>query len=192
MSEINTPTMEPVVRESGTPTAPVSKTLFWGGWLLSALPVLMLLMSGLMKLVKPAPIVEGFTHLGWDENLALVLGILELVCTVIYVLPRTAVLGAILLTGYLGGAIATHVRIGEPFYGPLVLGVLVWGGLYLREARLRALLPLRSSHVRSYLAATRVSAGLPFESRLQVGEMLASEHFRKPNKEEGMSEIRSS
>jgi hypothetical protein len=68
----------------------------------------------------------------------------ELVCTETYVIPWTSVLGAILLTGYLGGAIATHVRIGEPFYGPLVLGVLVWGGLYLRCKRVRALIPLRS------------------------------------------------
>ncbi len=130
--------------QADTQTAPASKWLLWAGLVISALPVLVLLMSGVMKLVKPAPVAEGFTHLGWDESLALILGILELGCTVIYLIPRTSVLGAILLTGYLGGAIATHVRIGEPFYGPLVLGVLGWGGLYLRDARLRALLPLRS------------------------------------------------
>ena len=124
--------------------APVSKPVLWAGWIISALPVLMLLSSGITKLVKPAFVVEGFTHLGWDESLALNLGILELFCTVVYAIPRTAVLGAILLTGYFGGAIATHVRIVEPFYGALVLGVLVWAGLYLRDARLRALLPLRS------------------------------------------------
>ena len=124
--------------------APVSKPVLWAGWIISALPVLMLLSSGITKLVKPAFVVEGFTHLGWDESLALNLGILELFCTVVYAIPRTAVLGAILLTGYFGGAIATHVRIVEPFYGALVLGVLVWAGLYLRDARLRVLLPLRS------------------------------------------------
>jgi hypothetical protein len=72
------------------------------------------------------------------------LGILELICAVIYVIPRTSMLGAILLTGYLGGAIATHVRVGEQFIMPAVLGVLIWGGLYLRDYRLRALLPLRT------------------------------------------------
>jgi hypothetical protein len=130
--------------QSGTQTAPVSKKMFWAGIVVSALPVLMLLASGVMKLAKPAPVVEGFAKFGYDENLALGIGIVELVCTVIYVIPRTSVLGAILLTGYLGGAIATHVRISDAFFPPLILGVLVWGGLYLRDARLRALLPLRS------------------------------------------------
>jgi hypothetical protein len=131
--------------ELDTPTAPVSKAALWAGRVASALPVLMLVFSGVMKLVKPAPVVEGFAHLGWDDQLALGLGILELGCTTIYLIPRTAVLGAILLTGYLGGAIATHVRIGEPYFLQAGLGVLVWLGLYLRDARLRALLPLRSS-----------------------------------------------
>jgi hypothetical protein len=94
--------------------------------------------------VQPTFVVEGSTQLGWGEGLILGLGILELVCTVIFLMPQTAVLGAILLTGYLGGETATHVRIGDPFFAPIVLGVLVWGGLYLRDARLRALLPLRS------------------------------------------------
>ena len=110
---------------------------------MSLLPALMLLMSAYMKFAKPPPVVEGFTHLGWPEKLAFSLGILELVCTLIYLVPRTAVLGAILLTGYLGGAIAAHVRIGEPFITPLILGVAVWGGLFLRDQRLRALIPLR-------------------------------------------------
>jgi hypothetical protein len=96
-------------------------------------------------LVKADGVVDGFQKFGWDENLALALGILELCCTAIYVIPRTSVLGAILLTGYLGGATATHVRISDPsFAAPIVLGVLVWLGLFLRDARLRALLPLRS------------------------------------------------
>jgi uncharacterized protein YndB with AHSA1/START domain len=124
--------------------APVSKKAIWAGRILSALPVLMLLLSGVMKLVKPAPVVEGFTHLGYPESLSLGIGILELVCTVLYVIPRTSVLGAILLTGYLGGATATHVRVGEPFFAPVILGVLIWGGLVLRDSRLRDLLPLRS------------------------------------------------
>ncbi len=127
----------------GTQTAPVLKKMLWAGRIMSTLPVLMLLFSGVMKLVKPAPVVEGFAHLGYPESLALGLGTVELACTVVYVVPRTSVLGAILLTGYLGGATATHVRIGEPFFMPIILGVLVWGGLFLRDERLRALLPLR-------------------------------------------------
>jgi uncharacterized membrane protein YphA (DoxX/SURF4 family) len=122
---------------------PASKAKLWAGYVASALPVLMLLLSGVMKLIKAAPVVEAFDHLGWPESLALALGILEIGCTAVYLIPRSAVLGAILLTGYLGGAIATHVRIGEQFFGPLIFGVLVWVELYLRDDRLRALLPLR-------------------------------------------------
>jgi len=110
---------------------------------MSALPVLMLIFSAIMKFINPTPVVEGFVHSGYPENLALPLGILELGCAVIYVIPRLSVLGAILLTGYLGGAIATHVRIGEPFFIQVILGVLVWGGLFLRNHRLRVLIPLR-------------------------------------------------
>jgi len=127
-----------------TQTATVSKKMLWTGYIISALPVLMLLFSGVMKLAKPASVVEGFIRLGYPESLALGIGIVELACTVLYVIPRSAVLGAILLTGYLGGATATHVRIGEPFFATIVLGVLVWGGLFLRDPRLRALVPLRS------------------------------------------------
>jgi len=129
---------------SSTHAAPVSKKTLWAGRTSSTLPVLMLVFSAVLKLLKPAPVVEGFVHLGYPENLVLALGIVELTCTVVYLIPRTSILGAILLTGYLGGATATHVRIGEPFYIPVVLGVLVWGGLYLRDPRLRALIPLRS------------------------------------------------
>jgi hypothetical protein len=127
-----------------TPTAPVSKKVLWAGRVMSGLPVAMLLFSGIIKLVQPAPVVDEFVRLGYPESLVLGIGILELACTAIYVIPRTSVLGAILLTGYLGGATATHVRVGDPFFGPVVLGALVWGGLLLRDARLRALLPLRS------------------------------------------------
>jgi DoxX-like protein len=129
--------------QSDAQTATVSKTMLWAGRVISALPVLMLLLSGVMKLAKPEFVVKGFIDLGWPEHLALALGIVEVACTVIYVIPRTAVLGAILMTGYLGGAIATHVRMEQPFIAPLILGVLVWGGLYLRDVRLRTLLPLR-------------------------------------------------
>ena len=127
------------------PVVHASKTTLWIGRILSTLPVLMLLMSGVMKFLKPTEVVEGFAKLGWPDNLAQGLGVVELVCTALYVIPRTSVLGAILLTGYLGGAIATHVRIGDPFLVPVILGVVLWLGLYLRDARLRALIPLRSS-----------------------------------------------
>ena len=130
---------------SGTETTPVSTRMLWAGRIVSALPVLLLTLSGVMKLVKPAPVVEGFTHLGYPEDLALGLAIVELACTLLYVIPRTSVLGAILLTGYLGGATATHVRVGDAFVAPVLLGVVLWLGLYLRDSRLRALLPLRRS-----------------------------------------------
>jgi uncharacterized membrane protein YphA (DoxX/SURF4 family) len=124
---------------------PASKAMIWIGWLLSALPSLMLLFSGGMKLLKPDDLVKGFEHLGYPEHLALTLGIVEIGCTLLYLIPRTAVLGAILLTGYLGGAIATHVRLLEmQFLAPLVLGVLIWGGLFLRDPRVRALIPIRT------------------------------------------------
>jgi hypothetical protein len=123
----------------------VSKPALWGGWILSALPVLALLLSGSMKLVHPPNLAEGFKTLGWPEEYALGLGILEIACAVVYLIPQTSVLGAILMTGYLGGAIATHVRVGQFGVIPQIgLGVLVWLGLYLRDPRLRALVPLRS------------------------------------------------
>lgn len=125
-------------------SAPVSKKALRAGWVVSALPALLLVFSAVLKLAKVPAAVEGFKALGYDESVALGIGIVELACTVLYLIPCSTVLGAILLTGYLGGATATHVRVGESFFAPILLGVLVWGGLYLREARLRALLPLRS------------------------------------------------
>jgi hypothetical protein len=121
----------------------MSKKSLWAGRILSALPVLLLAFSASMKFVKAPSVVEGMTHLGWPERLTLPLGILELGCTLLYVIPQTSVLGAILLTGYLGGAMATHVRIGEPVFTHVILGVIIWLGLFLREPRLRALTPLR-------------------------------------------------
>src|SRR5581483_3713515 len=128
---------------SPTLAAPVSSKALWAGRVISSLPVLMLLMSAVMKVLKPDDVVKGFNHLGYHDSLALGLAILELACTVLYILPSTAVLGAVLLTGYLGGAIATHVRVGDAYVMPALLGVLIWGGLYLRDARVRALLPFR-------------------------------------------------
>ena len=135
--------VEETIMLATTQTPPVSKKMLWGGYLISALPVLMLLFSGTMKVMKSAQAVEGFAHFGYPDNVAFGIGVVELISTVLYVIPQTSVLGAILLTGYLGGATATHVRVGELFIFPILLGVLVWGGLFLRDARLRALLPLR-------------------------------------------------
>ncbi len=124
-----------------------SKKGVWTGRVLSGLVVLFLIPDGIIKFIKPAPVVDAFAHLGLPLSLANTIGILLLVCTAIYAFPRTAVLGAILLTGYLGGAVATHLRAGDPLFShilfPTYLGVMLWLGLYLRDERLRALVPLR-------------------------------------------------
>jgi hypothetical protein len=117
--------------------------MLWSGRVVSALPVLMLTLSGVMKLVQPPMVIEGLTKLGYPTSLLVPLGIVELACTILYIVPQTSVLGAILLTGYLGGATATHLRVGESWIGPVLLGILIWLGLFLRDSRLRALLPLR-------------------------------------------------
>jgi hypothetical protein len=130
--------------ESVTQTAPVSNKLVWTGRIISALIILLLLFSGAGKLYKPVQVLDEFTRLGYPGSVILGIGIVEIACAIIYAIPRTAVLGAILVTGYLGGATATHVRVGDPFFMPILIGVLIWVGLFLREDRLRALLPLRS------------------------------------------------
>jgi len=119
----------------------------WAGRVLSALPAAFLLVDAVMKLVKPAVVVEATVALGYPERVLVPLGIALLACTALYAIPSTAVLGAIVSTGYLGGAVATHVRVGGgvfPVVFPIILGVLLWGGLYLRDERLRALLPGRA------------------------------------------------
>ena len=116
----------------------------WAGRIISTLPALFLLIDGIMKLVKPAVVVETTVKLGYSESVITGLGLVLLACTIIYLIPRTAVLGAIFLTGYLGGAIATHVRVGDPLFTvifPVIFGAMLWGGLYLRNERLRSLLP---------------------------------------------------
>ena len=123
---------------SDTEAAPVSKKSLWAGRIISALVVLFLLFDAIAKLMKIAPVLQAFDRLGYSTGLAVPIGVLLLVCTAVYVIPRTSILGAILLTAYLGGATATHVRAGEPFYFPVLFGVLVWAGLYLREDRLHA------------------------------------------------------
>ncbi|HKB41830.1 MAG TPA: DoxX family protein [Gemmataceae bacterium] len=132
---------------SDTQPAPVSKGMLWTGWILSALPALFLLVDGVMKLIRPAVVVETTVQLGYPESVILGLGTVLLACTVLYLIPATSILGAILLTGYLGGAVATHVRVEDGLFAvlfPVILGALLWGGLVLRESRLRALLPLRT------------------------------------------------
>jgi hypothetical protein len=121
-----------------------SKAMLWTGWIISALIALALVMSAVLKFVQPGDFVGEFTRLGWPGSLAVALGIVEFTCAILYAVPQTAVLGAILVTGYLGGAIATHVRIEEQFVPPLIMGLLAWAGLYLRDSRLRSLVPWRS------------------------------------------------
>ena len=136
-----------------TQTALVSKKGLWAGRLMSGLVVAFLAIDVVIKFLRPAPspVVETFAHVGWPLSLAPVLGTILLASTALYILPKTSVLGAILLTGYLGGAVATQLRAGDPLFShvlfPTYLGVLLWGGLYLREDRLRALIPLRRSKV---------------------------------------------
>jgi DoxX-like protein len=120
-----------------------SKKMLWTGRIISALVIVFLLSDSIGKMVKLAPYLEGTVRVGYPASLVVPIGIVLLVCTVVYAIPTTSVLGAILLTGYLGGATATHVRVGQPFWFPIMMGVLVWAGLFLREERLRALIPLR-------------------------------------------------
>jgi DoxX-like protein len=131
-----------------TPAAArVSKTALWVGRVVSVLAALFLLFDGVMKLGKPAFVVEATLRLGYPEDVILGLGIVLAASTVLYLIPQTSVLGAILLTGYLGGAVASHVRVGDPIFPilfPIIFGVLIWGGLYLRDERLRSLVPLRA------------------------------------------------
>ncbi len=124
---------------SDTQATSTPKWMLWTGRVLTILMGLALLASGIVKLVMPPFTPEGSPDIGWDASLVPILGIVELVCAIIYLFPRTAVFGAILLTGYLGGAVATHVRVHDHFFAPIILGVLLWLGLYLREARLRAI-----------------------------------------------------
>jgi hypothetical protein len=125
-------------------SSPVSKTTLWISRVMSALPVLLVLLSSVMKLMKMAAVVEGFARAGLSERLIIPVGVIELVCVIVYVIPQTAVLGAILMTGLLGGATITTLRIGDPTYPmPVVLGMLAWGGLFLRDTRLRELIPIR-------------------------------------------------
>lgn len=120
-----------------------SKAARIAGWILSLLPALLLIFSAVMKFAKPPSVVDGFRQFGYPEHLIVPLGVVELVCAALYLFPRTATLGAVLLAGYLGGAVATNVRVGSSAWiMPLLCGVLLWLGLFLRDRRLRELLPV--------------------------------------------------
>ena len=127
---------------STTYAAPVSKARLSAGHIVSAIPVLFLLFDSVIKLTAMEPVVESFRQLGYPVSLGLAIGVLELACLALYVVPRTSVLGAILLTGYLGGAVATHVRVGSPLFThilfPIYVAALIWGGLSARTPAPRA------------------------------------------------------
>ena len=119
----------------------------WIARVLTTILVLFFLMDATIHILRPAPVVEAMNQLGFPLAFAPVLGVIELVCLALWLLPRSALLGAVLLTGILGGAVAAHARVGDPAFPtvifPLLIGLMVWGPLYLREPRLRALFPWR-------------------------------------------------
>jgi hypothetical protein len=133
--------------EYGAHTAPISKGQLWAGRVLSGVAVLFMLFDTVIHAMKPPPVVQGFGELGFPLSAAVPLSIIELTCIVLYLIPRTSVLGAILLTGYLGGAVAVQVRIGAPLItnilAPIYIALLLWGGLYMRDERVRAIVPVR-------------------------------------------------
>lgn len=134
-----------------TATAGPSKSRLWASRVVSAVPSLFFLVDGSMKLFKPAVVVETTLKLGYPESSIAAIGVVLLSCTILYLIPRTAVLGAVLLTAYLGGAVATHVRVSGPLFNivfPVTLCVFVWGGLWLRNSNLRRLLPLIDASAR--------------------------------------------
>lgn len=128
-----------------------SRGSIWAGRILSGLVVLFLLLDAVIHLANPAPVIEASKRLGIPLNRSLAIGILELVCIAVYLIPRTAVVGAVLLTGYLGGAIAIHMRAGSSFFEmvvfPVLVAAMVWGGLLLRDRRARALVGPQSCSV---------------------------------------------
>jgi hypothetical protein len=123
--------------------ATASGKIVWVGRAISILASLVFLLSAFLKLKGGPELAQGMAHLGLPGSMVVPLAILELSCVVVYLIPATSVLGAIVLTGYIGGAICTHWRVGDPFYTQIALGIFVWLGLYLRENRLKGLVPLR-------------------------------------------------
>ena len=133
--------MEAILNRPAESSTRAAKTKLWTARILGTLVSLFLIVDAIGKILRFAPYVEGTAKVGYPDATLVPLGLVLLASTLLYVVPRTAVLGAILLTGYLGGATATHVRMEQPFFFPIVFGVLVWGCLYLRDARVRSLLP---------------------------------------------------
>jgi hypothetical protein len=117
----------------------------WIGWGLTGLLSALLLFSAAMKFVGGPAVEQGFAQLGLPLSMRVPLGVLEAACTLVYLIPATSVLGAILLAGYVGGAICTHWRVGDPFFLQVLIAILIWVGIYLREPRLKALLPVRKA-----------------------------------------------
>ena len=131
--------------QSNQPIRSVSKTALWAGRTISGLAILFFIFDGVTKVIRIPEVVQANLDLGYSEALVMPIGLLMLLCTLLYAIPLTSVLGALLLTAYLGGAVATHVRAGSglfPIMFTVVFGILVWLGLYLREPRLHTLLPL--------------------------------------------------
>ena len=130
-----------------TPNRSQSKAPIWIGRTLSMIIVLFMLFDGAVKVIKIQPVVEGTVKAGYPESSIIPIGLAALVSAILYAIPQTAVLGAILLTGYFGGAVATHVRLGDANYlFAAMFGVIAWLGIYLRDARLRALVPIRQAN----------------------------------------------
>ena len=132
---------------SGALTLHSSKRKLWAGRLISAIVILFLVFDAIGKLLKVPPVLEAFARLGYSANLAIGIAVLLLVCTAIYAVPRTSIFGAVLLTAYLGGAVAANVRVNDPLFEtlfPALFGVLMWSGIFLRDDRLLKLFPLRS------------------------------------------------
>ena len=127
-----------------------NRTTVWIGRVISILLSLLFAMSAFMKMKHGPDVMQGMAHLGLPESLITPLAILEISCVVLYAIPATAVLGAILLTGYIGGAILAHMRVGDPFFVQIGLGLFVWLGLYLREKHLKEFLPLRKKRLETH------------------------------------------
>jgi len=128
----------------------VSKPRLWTSYVMSGLVILFMLLDSIMKFVKPTEVIEGTVALGFAEEHLAVIGALGLISTLLYAFPRTSILGAILLTAYFGGAVATHLRLNNPLFThtlfTIYFGILIWGGLWLRNSKLRELLPLRQAN----------------------------------------------
>ena len=134
--------MEAILNRPVESSARAANGRLWTARIIGSLLVLFLAVDAAGKILRLAPYVEGTAKVGYPDGCLVPIGLVLLASTILYVVPRTAFLGAVLLTAYLGGATATHVRMGQPFFFPVVFGVLVWGCLYLRDVRVRALLPV--------------------------------------------------